>query len=88
MDWSGVIFVLVGRVAAFQPLRFARTAADESRIAAIVYARLAPCDFARDVLAAQPTALTVLPVEDIGWNDLGDPARVAAVRHHASLAER
>jgi hypothetical protein len=46
-----------------------------------VYAQL-PCrDFSREVLARNARGLLVLPVEDVYWNDLGDPRRV-----HETLA--
>ncbi len=45
-----------------------------------LYAGLPATDFSRAVLAAAPEALAVLPVKGVGWSDLGDPARVEALR--------
>ena len=45
-----------------------------------LYRDLPNSDFSRDVLARQPEMLAVLPVTGVSWDDLGDPARVRAVR--------
>jgi mannose-1-phosphate guanylyltransferase len=86
-------FVMVGRARAFLamiqsaapglydlfaslPLRtHSETAA---QALAAVYARIAPADFSKQVLSAQPDKLTVLPLGDVGWSDLGDPQRVVS----------
>jgi mannose-1-phosphate guanylyltransferase len=41
-----------------------------------LYARIAPMDFSRGVLAAAPRDLAVLLVSGIGWSDVGDPERL------------
>jgi mannose-1-phosphate guanylyltransferase len=86
-------FVMVGRVRAFLamiqlaapglydlfaslPLRTHSETAAEALAA--VYSRIAAADFSRQVLAAQPERLTVLPLGDVGWSDLGDPQRVVS----------
>lgn len=46
--------------------------ADLSRL----YANLECADFSRDVLQRVPEALSVLPVAECGWSDLGTPERV------------
>jgi len=53
-----------------------------SELAAIerLYRDLPDADFSRDVLARQPEMLAVLPVTGLSWDDLGDPARVLAIR--------
>jgi mannose-1-phosphate guanylyltransferase len=43
-----------------------------------LYAGLPSTDFSRDVLAACPASLAVLPVTGVAWNDLGEPRRVMA----------
>ena len=43
-----------------------------------VYSRLPSTDFANDVLKTRPANLAVLPLEGVGWNDLGEPRRVMA----------
>jgi mannose-1-phosphate guanylyltransferase len=48
-----------------------------------LYRDLPDADFSRDVLARQPEMLAVLPVTGVSWDDLGDPARVLAVREKA-----
>jgi mannose-1-phosphate guanylyltransferase len=86
-------FVMVGRARAFLamiqsaapglydlfaslPLRTPSEKAAEALAA--VYSRIAAADFSRQVLAAQPERLTVLPLGDVGWSDLGDPQRVVS----------
>ncbi len=88
-------FVMVARVATlialvretlprvYAALAAARPAFDrvgELRAVAQAYARLGGEDFSRQVLAARPDRLAVLPVSGVTWNDLGDPGRVVATR--------
>jgi mannose-1-phosphate guanylyltransferase len=40
------------------------------------YETLPVCDFSREVLERSPHRLSVLPVPDCGWSDLGTPARI------------
>jgi mannose-1-phosphate guanylyltransferase len=42
------------------------------------YETLAVSDFSRDVLERSPGRLSMLPVPDCGWSDLGTPARIQA----------
>jgi mannose-1-phosphate guanylyltransferase len=51
----------------------------ETAAAARAYVLMAPADFSRDVLAACPSELAVLPVRGVGWSDLGTPSRVLAL---------
>jgi mannose-1-phosphate guanylyltransferase len=44
-----------------------------------LYEHLSPIDFSRDILAGQEAALSVVPVAQCGWSDLGTPERVAKV---------
>jgi mannose-1-phosphate guanylyltransferase len=91
-------FVVVGRVAtllglvreaapdvhgALAAARPALDGPDEARVLADVYAALRPGDFSREVLAAHPERLAVLPVSGVTWNDLGEPSRVFATRRAA-----
>jgi hypothetical protein len=48
-----------------------------------LYCRLPAVDFSRQVLAACPERLAILPVRGIHWNDLDDPERVRATRRRA-----
>jgi hypothetical protein len=43
-----------------------------------VYSHLPSTDFANDVLKTRPSNLAVLPLDGVGWNDLGEPRRVMA----------
>ncbi len=43
-----------------------------------VYSHLPSTDFANDVLQTRPGNLAVLPLDGVGWNDLGEPRRVMA----------
>lgn len=48
-----------------------------------LYRDLPAADFSRDVLAAQPAMLAVLPVQGLFWDDLGNPSRALAARRRA-----
>jgi mannose-1-phosphate guanylyltransferase len=52
----------------------------EEEAARAVYVRLPTTDFSKQVLQARPADLAVLRVSGVEWNDLGDPARVLAMR--------
>jgi mannose-1-phosphate guanylyltransferase len=41
-----------------------------------LYRALQPCDFSHDVLEASTDWLSVLPVKQCGWTDLGTPNRL------------
>jgi mannose-1-phosphate guanylyltransferase len=45
-----------------------------------LYEKLPELDFSRDILAAARTQLSVLPVPECGWNDLGTPGRIQRFR--------
>jgi mannose-1-phosphate guanylyltransferase len=52
-----------------------------------LYRATEPANFSADVLAAQPGRLLVTRARNLGWSDLGEPARVhAAVTAMAPLA--
>jgi mannose-1-phosphate guanylyltransferase len=61
------------------PGLFARFAAmcDDARGTQETYNALPSLDFSRDVLAPAPDFLSVIPVPQCGWNDLGTPSRIA-----------
>jgi len=65
---------------AFAPLAAALGTVSEDDAARVVYAAAPTADFSRRVLQPRPSALAVLPVSGVGWNDLGEPARVLATR--------
>lgn len=88
-------FVMVARIAALlelvrqavpslyatlAPTREALHGATEADAVALAYAALVPVDFSREILAAYPERLAVLPVSGTAWSDLGDAARVLAAR--------
>ncbi|HET9490267.1 MAG TPA: hypothetical protein VFR64_11000 [Methylomirabilota bacterium] len=50
------------------------------------YAGLPATDLSRHVLERYPEALAVLPVNGLGWNDLGDPRRLLATRERTRTA--
>src|SRR5262245_54376525 len=86
-------FVMVGRVTtfldviastlpalyqAFEILRpILGSPAEETALDAL-YASLPETNFSREVLAAKPSALAVLPVIGVHWSDWGEPSRVLA----------
>ena len=43
-----------------------------------LYRRIPDSNFSHEVLAARPNDLAVMRVGDVGWSDLGEPARVLA----------
>ena len=86
-------FVMVGRVDALLSMtrkalpevfsQFARivpmfgTIREQSALCAL-YAKIDDSNFSHEVLATRPGDLTVMRVGDVGWSDLGEPARVLA----------
>jgi mannose-1-phosphate guanylyltransferase len=62
----------------FGPLRAVLGTPAEERVAREAYARTHARDFSREVLAARPPNLAVLPVRGVEWTDLGDPRRALA----------
>ena len=86
-------FVMVGRVDALIKMTrealpelfaaFARTVPMfrgdlEGNALCDLYARIPDSNFSHEVLAKRPSDLAVMRVGDVGWSDLGDPARVLA----------
>jgi mannose-1-phosphate guanylyltransferase len=84
-------FVMVGRVDAllkmtrtalpelfsqFSQLGTTFETEDERRALRALYASIGESNFSHEVLASRPDDLTVLRVGDVGWSDLGEPARV------------
>ena len=84
-------FVIVGRVDAllrmtqaavpqlytsFTALTPSFESARERNALAELYSRIDDVNFSHEVLAARPQDLAVMRVGDVGWSDLGDPARV------------
>jgi mannose-1-phosphate guanylyltransferase len=49
----------------------------EEQIFGRFYRRLRPSDFSRQVLESAAGSLSVLPVSNVAWSDLGEPRRVA-----------
>jgi mannose-1-phosphate guanylyltransferase len=84
-------FVMVGRVDALLKMtrralpelysQFAtivptvETAAERKAVHEL-YEGIRESNFSHEVLAARPEDLTVMRVGDVGWSDLGEPARV------------
>jgi hypothetical protein len=71
---------------AFEPVRRCLGTVGEAAAADVVYCGLPTIDFSRSVLEAGPGNLAVLPVSDVEWNDLGDPARVQDIRSSLHVA--
>ena len=86
-------FVMVGRVDALLRMTqaalpelyagFAATTATfetaaEPKALAQLYSKISDTNFSHEVLAARPQDLAVMRVGDVGWSDLGEPARVLA----------
>ena len=96
--WLWNSFVMVGRVSTLLALisltvpdlyrsftEIASTLDTVGEFAALerLYCGLPSVDFSRQVLAARPDRLAVLPVRGVHWSDLGDPERVLATRRRA-----
>jgi len=84
-------FVMVGRVDAllkmtrtalpelfsqFSLMSSTFESGDERRALSALYSTIGESNFSHEVLAKRPEDLTVLRVGDVGWSDLGEPARV------------
>lgn len=93
-------FVMVGRVDAFMRMTRAAipelytdfgaiTASFETTrerpALAELYSRIDDSNFSHEVLAARPQDLAVMRVADVGWSDLGEPARVLATLAHLGV---
>jgi mannose-1-phosphate guanylyltransferase len=70
-----MVYAIPGLWDTFGPLRAVLGTPAEERVAREVYARTHARDFSREVLAARPPNLAVLPVRGVEWTDLGDPRR-------------
>lgn len=83
------MFVMIGSARAFQTLLRAAVpqlmfafdvaghgAADSNSGIDRIYGALEPCDFSHDVLAHQSDRVAVVQIPNVGWVDLGQPARV------------
>ena len=46
---------------------------------------LVPRILSQAVLATMPGALAVIPADDLGWSDLGDPVRVLSPAHRKRI---
>jgi mannose-1-phosphate guanylyltransferase len=91
-------FVMIGSLSAFRQLLFTAApeltrafalvehlSSDEHAVVERVYQNLTPIDFSRDILASQTGTVGVVRLPNIGWTDLGQPARVQTfLRRHAS----
>jgi mannose-1-phosphate guanylyltransferase len=89
--WS--TFVKVGQVQAF--LRIIEAASPrwyaalvsgvmsdperETRAMTLAYAALEPADFSKEAISANAENFALLRLGEVGWSDLGDPARVRAL---------
>jgi mannose-1-phosphate guanylyltransferase len=86
-------FVMVGRVDALLKMTRTALPEMVSQFASIMptfetqaerkalhelYSEIPESNFSHEVLAARPEDLTVMRVGDVGWSDLGEPARVLA----------
>ena len=87
-------FVMVGRVSAFlemcrqaspalfdrfNDLTWALNTTDEAEMMEGLYSQLEDINFSREILAARPADLAVLPVGGLRWSDLGEPQRVLSI---------
>ena len=60
----------------------------EERSIESLYAFIDDVDFSRDVLAARPINLAVLPVRECEWSDLGEPERVIDLLSRKNIQTR
>lgn len=93
-------FVMIGSLNAFRALTHAAVPAmarafelldtsrpAEAKAVARLYASHQPADFSRDVLVRRPDHAAVVRLADVGWMDLGRPARVLRLLTEHQLAE-
>lgn len=57
----------------------------ETAALAELYSRIGEINFSQEVLAQRPQDLAVMRVGDVGWSDLGEPARVLATLAHMGI---
>lgn len=57
----------------------------EAEAVRVLYSQIHSTNFSRQVLAARPANLAVLPVTGVGWSDLGNPRRVLATLSRARI---
>ena len=57
----------------------------ERKAVSELYSRIPETNFSNQVLAARPQDLSVMRVGDVGWSDLGDPARVLSTLSRIGL---
>jgi len=57
----------------------------ERQALAELYSRIDDTNFSHEVLAQRPQDLAVMRVADVGWSDLGEPARVLATLAHMGI---
>jgi mannose-1-phosphate guanylyltransferase len=65
---------------AFERVRPTLGTPAEAEAVRLLYARLPPIDFSKEILCARPGGL--LRVRGVAWSDLGSPERVRSVRQH------
>jgi len=86
-------FIMIGCVSAFlslirktlPSLLIALESRDDEALSG-VYSSIPAANFSSDVLAACPTALSVLRADALGWSDLGEPQRVFSVIKSQEMA--
>jgi len=69
--------------AVFERVRPTLDTPSEAEAVRVLYARLPPIDFSKEILCARPGLLGLLRVRGVVWSDLGSPERVLSVRQHA-----
>jgi mannose-1-phosphate guanylyltransferase len=67
-----------GLYAQFAAVRPALDGMTEGEAIRALYAQIPTTNFSRQALAGHPANLAVLPVNGVGWSDLGNPRRVLA----------
>lgn len=74
--FSGMRRAVPGLVAAFAGVDSRLNTPWEEDGLRRLYSRLPSTDFSKEVLTMCPAKLAVLPLNGVGWNDLGEPRRV------------
>lgn len=75
-------------VTAFTKIRASFGTVFEEEIVGRFYQGLRSSDFSKHVLEPVATNLSVLPIHDVGWTDLGEPKRVERVLASMSLKQK
>ena len=74
--------------AVFTPLAATTNRSSERSVIEAIYAQIPSVNFSEEVLQKYSQHLTIAPLRDVKWSDLGDPRRVLSVLEWSGLRPR